>query len=55
MGKAYTYTVERTNRFLRHYLARFVRKSYSSSKSVFMVELSVYLFIYKDFNFSILL
>ena len=28
VGKAHTYTVERMNRLLRHYLARFARKSY---------------------------
>ena len=28
VGKAYTYTVERMNGLLRHYIARFTRKTY---------------------------
>ncbi len=28
IGKSHTYTVERMNRLLRHYLARFARKTY---------------------------
>ncbi|MDR2074224.1 MAG: hypothetical protein LBP36_02545, partial [Oscillospiraceae bacterium] len=33
IGKAHTFTVERTNPLLRHYIARFARKFYSVSKS----------------------
>ena len=47
-GKAHTYTVERTNRRLRHYLARLVRKTYCYSKSEEMLYLSVILFMFKD-------
>ncbi len=46
-GKCYTYTVERTNRLLRHYLARFSRKTYSISKSFDMILYSLYLFCFR--------
>ena len=47
-GKAHTYTVERTNRRLRHYLARLTRRTYCFSKSAEMLEASLTLFVYKD-------
>ena len=53
VGKAYTYTVERMNRFLRHYLARFACKTYCWSKSFNMIINSVFLFLYHDFFSSI--
>ena len=53
VGKAHTYTVERTNRLLRHYLARFARKSYSVSKSLDMILYSLYLFCFRHFISSI--
>jgi insertion element IS1 protein InsB len=46
IGKAHTFTVERTNRLLRHYIARFARKSYSVSKSFSMISNSILLFAY---------
>ncbi len=46
-GKAHTYTVERTNRLLRHYLARFAHKTYSISKSLDMIFYSLYLFSFR--------
>lgn len=48
-GKAHTYTVERTNRRLRHYLARLGRKTYCVSKSKKMLEASLTLFIYQKY------
>ena len=48
-GKCYTYTVERTNRLLRHYLARFSRKTYSISKSFDMILYSLYLFCFPHY------
>ncbi|MBQ6854941.1 MAG: IS1 family transposase, partial [Alphaproteobacteria bacterium] len=47
-GKAHTYTVERTNRRIRHYLARLVRKTYCFSKSIHMLDDSILLFRYKN-------
>ena len=47
IGKAHTYTVERMNRLLRHYLARFRRKTYCWSKSLSMINDSVLLFIHR--------
>ena len=47
IGKAHTYTVERMNRLLRHYLARFRRKTYCWSKSLSMINDSVLLFMYR--------
>ena len=43
-----TYTVEGMNSELRHYLARFHRKTKCYSKSPRMVILSIYLFMAKD-------
>ena len=48
IGKSHTYNVERINRLLRHYLARFNRKTYCYSKSLSMIEDSVLLFSYRD-------
>ena len=47
IGKAHTYTVERMNRLLRHYLARFRSKTYCWSKSLSMINDSVLLFMYR--------
>jgi len=44
VGKAHTYTVERMNRLLRHYLARFARKTYCWSKSFNTIINSIFLF-----------
>ena len=46
IGKSNTYTVERMNRLLRHYLARFARKTYCCSRSLFMISFSVSLFAF---------
>lgn len=48
VGKAHTYTVERTNRLLRHYLARFARKSYSVSQRLSMIVNSLYVWVFRD-------
>jgi insertion element IS1 protein InsB len=48
MTKAETYTVEGMNSQLRHYLARFHRKTKCYSKSPRMAILSIYLFMAKD-------
>ena len=53
IGKSNTYTVERTNRLLRHYLARFARKTYSVSKSLDMIFYSLYLFCFRNLISSI--
>ena len=45
IGKSHTYTVERMNRLLRHYLARFARKTYFWPKSLNMIDNSVILFL----------
>ena len=47
IGKEHTYTVERTNRRLRHYLARFVRRSYSVSQNKEMVANSLYVWVFR--------
>jgi insertion element IS1 protein InsB len=47
-GKAHTYTVERMNRLLRYYSARFARKTYCWSKTLEMIENSVLLFMHKS-------
>ena len=52
-GKVHTYTVERTNRLLRHYLARFARKTYSISKSFDMILYSLSLFCFPHYLPSI--
>ena len=46
--KSHTYTVERMNCTLRHYLARFARKTYCWSKTLNMIDNSVILFLYRD-------
>ena len=48
IGKAHTYTVERTNRLLRHYLARVTRKSYSVSQSFDMIVNSLYVWVFRS-------
>jgi insertion element IS1 protein InsB len=47
IGKSHTYTVERMNRLLRHYLVRFRRKTYCCSKSLSMINDFVILFMYR--------
>ena len=47
VGKSHTYTVERMNRLIRHYLARFARKTYCYSKSLQMIKYSLLLFIHR--------
>ena len=47
VGKAHTYNVERMNRLLRHYLARFTRKTFCYSKSISMIVDSVLLFLHR--------
>ena len=53
IGKAYTYTVERMNRLLRHHLTRFTCKTYCWSKSFNMIINYVFLFFYRDLFSSI--
>ena len=53
MGKAHTYSVERMNRLLRNYLARFARKTYCWSKSLDMIKNSVILFMHRKSLYSI--
>ena len=48
IGKSHTYNVERMNRLLRHYLARFNRKTFCYSKSLDMISDSVLLFLHRD-------
>ena len=48
-GKAHTYTVEPMNGLLRHYLARFARKTYCYSKNLQMIKYSLLLFMHRDF------
>ena len=47
IGKTHTYNIERMNRLLRYYLARFTRKTYYSSESLSMISDSVLLFLYR--------
>ena len=49
-SKKETYTVESYNGLLRHYLARFRRKTKCYTKSLEMLEISVSLFIAKRNN-----
>ena len=46
IGKSHTFTVERMNRLLSHYLARFARKTYCWSCSLSMISFSVSLFAF---------
>ena len=46
IGKSHTFTVERMNRLLRHYLARFAHKTYRWSRSLSMISFSVSLFAF---------
>ena len=48
IGKKYIYTVERCNRLMRHYLARFARKPYSVSQTLYMVVCSLYVWIFRS-------
>lgn len=53
-GKDNTFTAEGWNNLLRHFIARFHRKSHCYSKSLQMVSLTIYLFMYKEVILSIL-
>ena len=52
--KAETFTVEWLNNLIRHYLARFHRKTHCYSKSEELVNLSLALFAVKDYLLYIL-
>ena len=53
VGKKHTTNIESVNANVRHYLARFRRKTRCYSKCPLMVELSLFLLFYKNL-FSIL-
>ena len=53
-SKGQTTSIESYNANVRHYLARFRRKTKCYSKSKRLVELSLYLLMYKPFILSIL-
>ena len=46
IGKAHTFTIESINANVRHYLARFRRKTRCYSKQPYMVELSLFLLFF---------
>lgn len=46
-SKAETYTIEGVNNIIRHYLARFKRKTHCYSKSVEVIKYTLLLFFYK--------
>ena len=52
--KAETYTIEGWNSTLRHYIARFHRRTHCYSKSTQMVKTSLYLFTHKELALSLL-
>lgn len=52
--KAETYTVEGVNNLLRHFIARFHRKTHCYSKSLAMIENTLLLFIHRKLALSIL-
>jgi len=52
--KAETFTIEGLNNRIRHYLARFHRRTHCYSKSEYMVNLSLALFSVKSLIFSFL-
>jgi len=51
-SKAETFTVEGMNNQLRHYIARFHRKTHCYSKSIEMVENTILLFMNKEMVIS---
>ncbi len=51
IGKSHTYTVERMNRLLRYYLARFRRKTYCWSKNLGVINDSVLLQIFSFYSY----
>ncbi len=51
--KAETFTVEGMNNQLRHYIARFHRKTHCYSKSIEMVENTILLFMHREIAISI--
>jgi insertion element IS1 protein InsB len=53
-SKAETYTIEKLNGCIRHFLARFHRKSYCYSKSIEMIIYSLNLLFHKRNNKCIL-
>ena len=48
-GKKHTTQIESLNANIRHYLARFRRKTRCYSKMPYMVELSLFLLFFKDY------
>ena len=50
--KAETYCVELVNRLLRHYCARFRRKTYCISQSLDMINHTVNLFVHRDYIYN---
>jgi len=48
VGKKHTTQIESLNANVRHYLARFRRRTRCYSKSTLMVELSLFLLFFKD-------
>jgi len=52
-GKRFTHVIESFNATVRHYLARFHRKTHCYSKSKEMLELSLLLFFFKKYIKSI--
>ena len=48
IGKKFTTNIENLNGRIRHFLARFRRKTYCYSKSIEMVEYSLYVLFYSD-------
>lgn len=53
-SKAETYTVEGLNNVLRHYIARFKRKTHCYSKSLEMIENTLLLFINRNLLLSLI-
>jgi insertion element IS1 protein InsB len=53
IGKKYTTQIESLNANVRHYLARFSRKTRCYSKCPEMVEFSLFLLFFKDFSENI--
>lgn len=51
-GKSFTHVIESFNATVRHYLARFHRKTHCYSKYAEMVELSLWLLFNKDLAIS---
>ena len=52
-SKAETYTIEGFNSRIRHFLARFHRKTHCYSKQIYMIESSLILLFSKELALSI--